>query len=67
MHLAASRHLSGLCEWSVPRGGMFLWLRVNGGVRDTWDMVMGRGMASNVMLVPGKLFAPSEDVMQVSE
>ena len=44
-----------------------MWLRVNGGVRDTWDMVMGRGMASNVMLVPGKLFAPSEDVMQVSE
>ena len=31
---------------------------------DTWDMVMERGAAKNIMLVPGKLFAPSEDVMQ---
>ena len=32
---------------------------------DTWDMVMERGAAKNIMLVPGKLFAPSEDVMLV--
>ena len=31
---------------------------------DTWDMVMERGEDKNIMLVPGKLFAPSEDVMQ---
>ena len=35
------------------------------GVSDTWDMVMERGAAKNIMLVPGKLFAPSEDVMLV--
>jgi len=63
MHAAASRHLTGLCEWSLPRGGMFLWIKVDG-VTDTWDMVMERGAAKNIMLVPGKLFAPSEDVMQ---
>ena len=34
------------------------------GVCDTWDMVMERGASKNIMLVPGKLFAPSEDVMQ---
>ena len=34
------------------------------GVSDTWDMVMERGASKNIMLVPGKLFAPSEDVMQ---
>ena len=31
---------------------------------DTWDMVMERGAGKNIMLVPGKLFAPSEDVMR---
>ena len=34
------------------------------GVTDTWDMVMERGAGKNIMLVPGKLFAPSEDVMR---
>ena len=34
------------------------------GVSDTWDMVMERGAGKNIMLVPGKLFAPSDDVMQ---
>ena len=29
MHAAASRHLTGLCEWSLPRGGMFLWIKVH--------------------------------------
>ena len=27
MHAAASKHLSGLCEWSLPKGGMFLWIK----------------------------------------
>ena len=41
---AADRHLAGLAEFSVPLGGMFLWLRVPG-VTDTWDMIMQRGIA----------------------
>ncbi len=28
MHEAATRHLTGLCEWSLPQGGMFLWIKV---------------------------------------
>ena len=28
MHAAASKHLAGLCEWSLPKGGMFLWIKV---------------------------------------
>ena len=27
MHAAASKHLAGLCEWSLPKGGMFLWIK----------------------------------------
>eukprot|EP00096_Caligus_rogercresseyi_P015740 TRINITY_DN8215_c0_g1_i2.p1 TRINITY_DN8215_c0_g1~~TRINITY_DN8215_c0_g1_i2.p1 ORF type:complete len:302 (+),score=61.44 TRINITY_DN8215_c0_g1_i2:62-907(+) len=55
MHAAGVKHLDGLCEWSIPGGGMFLWLKING-VEDTWDMIMERAMAKNVMLLPGKAF-----------
>ena len=39
MLAAADRHLAGLCEYSVPGGGMFLWMRVPG-LSSTWDMIM---------------------------
>ena len=39
MLAAADRHLAGLCEYSVPQGGMFLWMRVPG-LSSTWDMIM---------------------------
>ncbi|CAL4121765.1 unnamed protein product, partial [Meganyctiphanes norvegica] len=50
-----SRKLSGLCEWSIPTGGMFLWLRVPG-VQDTWSMIMDNAVEAGVILVPGKAF-----------
>ncbi|XP_071512466.1 kynurenine/alpha-aminoadipate aminotransferase, mitochondrial-like isoform X3 [Panulirus ornatus] len=52
---AAKKHLTGLCEWAVPTGGMFLWLKVPR-VPDTWDMIMERALEKNVILVPGKAF-----------
>merc|ERR1740121_1543695 len=51
---AFERHLAGLAEWTVPRFGMFLWLRVLG-VRDTRELaepLVERGVA----LVPGGAF-----------
>lgn len=39
---AAERHLRGLATWSVPKGGMFLWIKVEG-VEDTWSMIMDKG------------------------
>ncbi|ROT65342.1 hypothetical protein C7M84_016696 [Penaeus vannamei] len=53
--LAAEKHLTGLCEWNVPQGGMFLWIKVLG-VKDTEDMLLERGAARHVLLVPGKGF-----------
>ncbi len=52
---AAEKHLTGLCEWSLPAGGMFMWIRALR-VDDTWDMIMKRALDKNVMLVPGKAF-----------
>ncbi|XP_050733946.1 kynurenine/alpha-aminoadipate aminotransferase, mitochondrial-like [Eriocheir sinensis] len=55
MVAAAEKHLSDLCEWAVPTGGMFLWLKVPK-VLDTLDMIMKRALAKNVIVVPGNAF-----------
>jgi len=60
MLIAADRHLKGLCEYSVPLGGMFLWMKVPG-LTSTWDMIMERGLQNNIMLMPGKAFQPDLD------
>ena len=49
--------MADLAEWSLPQGGMFLWMRIPR-LRDTWDMIMERGLEKNIMLVPGRVFAP---------
>ena len=56
---SADKHLKDLCEWSVPQGGMFLWINVND-VPNTWDMIMKRAMKKNVMLIPGRAFMPND-------
>jgi len=55
MVVAADKHLKGLCEYSVPLGGMFLWIKVPE-LTSTWDMIMERAMKQNVMLMPGRAF-----------
>ena len=54
MVAAADKHLAGLCEYSVPLGGMFLWMKVPR-LTSTWDMIMERGLRNNIMLMPGKV------------
>lgn len=49
------RHLKGLCDWSVPTGGMFVWIRVRG-VSDVYDMLMKRGILKLITFVPGHAF-----------
>ena len=54
---AAEKHLSDLCTWSIPEGGMFLWMNVPG-MEDTWKMIYETAAAKNVLLIPGKFFVP---------
>ena len=54
---AAEKHLSGLCTWSVPEGGMFLWMNVPG-MEDTKQMIYENAAAKNVLLIPGTFFVP---------
>ena len=45
----------GLCDWSVPGGGMFLWIKVRN-IEDTWDLIMDKATQEQVMAIPGKAF-----------
>ncbi|KAG8230459.1 hypothetical protein J437_LFUL009948 [Ladona fulva] len=58
MSEVASKHLQDRAEWTVPDGGMFLWIKVKG-VLDVYEMVMSRGVhTKGVMFVPGHAFMP---------
>ena len=57
---AADKHLKDVCEYSVPLGGMFLWIKIDK-LTSTWDMIMERGMKKNIMLMPGRAFQPDLD------
>ncbi|XP_068228584.1 kynurenine/alpha-aminoadipate aminotransferase, mitochondrial-like [Palaemon carinicauda] len=52
---ASDTHLKGLCEWTVPDGGIFVWFKVPG-VQDTETMIKKRAVKKDVMLVPGNNF-----------
>lgn len=52
---AMERHLKGLCEWTVPTGGMFVWIKVKG-VSDVYEMLMSRGIKKLITFVPGHAF-----------
>ncbi|XP_076668048.1 kynurenine/alpha-aminoadipate aminotransferase, mitochondrial [Andrena cerasifolii] len=51
----AEKHLSGLADFTVPQGGFFLWIKVRG-IKDTWRMIMQRGVAEGVIMAPGAAF-----------
>ncbi|XP_017888978.1 kynurenine/alpha-aminoadipate aminotransferase, mitochondrial-like [Ceratina calcarata] len=51
----AEKHLNGLADISLPQSGFFLWIRVRG-IKDTWKMIMQRGIKENVIMAPGAAF-----------
>ncbi|XP_027207401.1 kynurenine/alpha-aminoadipate aminotransferase, mitochondrial [Penaeus vannamei] len=59
--LAAEKHLTGLCEWNVPDGGMFLWLKVPG-IKDTRALSSECSSANNLLLVPGNGFTSNPEL-----
>ncbi|CAL7946128.1 unnamed protein product [Xylocopa violacea] len=51
----AEKHLSGLADFTLPKGGFFLWIKVRG-IKDTWKMMMQRGVTKGVIMAPGAAF-----------
>ena len=44
-----------MCEWNIPQGGMFLWIKCLG-LEDTTEMVYERAITKDVCLLPGREF-----------
>ncbi|XP_031832419.1 kynurenine/alpha-aminoadipate aminotransferase, mitochondrial isoform X1 [Nomia melanderi] len=51
----AEKHLNGLADFTLPKGGFFLWIKVRG-IQDTWKMIMQRGVKEGVIMAPGGAF-----------
>ncbi|XP_072752226.1 kynurenine/alpha-aminoadipate aminotransferase, mitochondrial [Anoplolepis gracilipes] len=53
--MLAHKHLNGLVDFNVPKGGFFLWIKVRG-IKNTWKMIMQRGVTDGVIMAPGAAF-----------
>ncbi|KAL3159334.1 hypothetical protein ABBQ32_011286 [Trebouxia sp. C0010 RCD-2024] len=54
MHTAAKQHLEGLASWLPPEAGMFMWLKLEGGVKDADDIIDAL-KDEQVAVVPGRI------------
>lgn len=55
---SAKKHLTGLAEWDVPDGGMFMWIKIPS-MKDTTKFAFHTAASFSVLVVPGKGFIPS--------
>lgn len=51
----------GLAEWNVPKGGMFLWIKILG-IDDASELISKHAIEKEVILIPGKCFEVDENV-----
>ena len=52
----AVQYLQGLANWLLPQAGMFMWMKLEGGVKDA-DEIIDALKEEQVAVVPG--FAPN--------
>ncbi len=55
---SADKHLLGLCDWSVPSAGMFVWMKLP--VEDADAFIKSKARKAKVLLVPGQSFDPHD-------
>lgn len=55
------RYMVGRGEWAVPDAGMFVWIKLLGGVTDAFDLVLNKLLKENVLVVPGLAFMPQQN------
>ncbi|KAI9497665.1 pyridoxal phosphate-dependent transferase [Zychaea mexicana] len=55
------RNLKGLAEWVAPDSGMFVWIRLLGGITDSNELILQKAVKKNVLAVPGVAFMPLQD------
>ncbi|KOC70213.1 Kynurenine/alpha-aminoadipate aminotransferase, mitochondrial [Habropoda laboriosa] len=49
------KHLSGLAEWNVPQGGMFVWLKINE-IKDVMELASKKCISQGIFIIPGHAF-----------
>lgn len=54
MHKSAQQYLGGLASWLPPQAGMFMWMRLEGGVKDA-DDITDALKEELVAVVPGRI------------
>ncbi len=54
MHLSLKHHLSEICEWEVPNGGFYFWLRIP--ARIDVHHLLNQSKQNGVNFAPGFLF-----------
>ncbi|KAJ8661436.1 hypothetical protein O0I10_002702 [Lichtheimia ornata] len=52
------KHLQGLATWVVPDSGMFVWIRMLGGIQDSQELIHTKAIEKRVLAVPGVSFLP---------
>lgn len=52
---AIEKHLTGIAEWNVPTGGMFIWIKLLN-VKDTFKLISVKAREKEVLFVPGNAF-----------
>ncbi|XP_031831649.1 kynurenine/alpha-aminoadipate aminotransferase, mitochondrial-like [Nomia melanderi] len=55
MLATVQKHLTGLAEWNVPEGGMFIWIKVPG-INDVMELVEKKCVSHGIFLIPGHAF-----------
>ena len=56
---AARRHLEGVARFNTPDAGMFLWIELLAGVRDSRLLITQKAVDAKVLFVPGAAFDPT--------
>ncbi|XP_014227830.1 kynurenine/alpha-aminoadipate aminotransferase, mitochondrial-like [Trichogramma pretiosum] len=49
------KHFTGIAEWSEPKGGMFVWMKIKG-MDDIYDLVIEKCAKQGVLVLPGHAF-----------
>lgn len=57
MQNALQRHFGDIADWQMPRGGLFFWLKLHGGLEAT-RATLDHALARQVAFMPGEAFFP---------
>ncbi|XP_043266614.1 kynurenine/alpha-aminoadipate aminotransferase, mitochondrial-like isoform X2 [Venturia canescens] len=55
MVTALEKHLTGIAEWSVPKAGMFLWIKVPS-IQSAFELAMEQLAPKGIFVIPGNAF-----------